>query len=138
MGGSEVLESVGFWGDMATWWGREMLVLAFLLCLTGCANVYASGSDHKYAAGDPVPLYANKVGPFHNPRWHSRTLDPHATSLECYCRQCCMSADSINLSGWRVSPIGFVEKMTCSDDVFDCYITMIVVAAENRKGIYLR
>lgn len=30
-------------------------------------TVRASGSNHKYGVGDPVPLYANKVGPFHNP-----------------------------------------------------------------------
>jgi transmembrane 9 superfamily protein 1 len=31
-------------------------------------EVDATASNHKYAAGDYVPLYANKVGPFHNPR----------------------------------------------------------------------
>ena len=25
------------------------------------------GSDHKYKVHEQVPLYANKVGPFHNP-----------------------------------------------------------------------
>eukprot|EP00976_Prorocentrum_cordatum_P111387 1195358-Prorocentrum_minimum.AAC.9 len=25
-------------------------------------------SDHKYKSHEKVPLYANKVGPFHNPR----------------------------------------------------------------------
>lgn len=49
-----------------------------------------------------------------------------------------VSADSNNLSGWRVCPLGFVEKVTCVDDAFDCYITVIVVAAENRKGIKLK
>ena len=46
-----------------------------------------------------------------------------------------MSADSNNLSGWSVCPIGLLEKVTCSDDAFDSYITMIVVVAGNRKGI---
>lgn len=32
------------------------------------SSVHASASDHKYKEGDVVPLYANKVGPFHNPR----------------------------------------------------------------------
>lgn len=31
-------------------------------------RVEADGSDHKYKERDHVPLYANKVGPFHNPR----------------------------------------------------------------------
>ncbi|KAA8521512.1 hypothetical protein F0562_012178 [Nyssa sinensis] len=28
---------------------------------------WSDESDHRYKAGDPVPLYANKVGPFQNP-----------------------------------------------------------------------
>ncbi|KAL6959661.1 hypothetical protein U1Q18_039815 [Sarracenia purpurea var. burkii] len=44
-----------------------VVVLALLVafCVT---QVRSDGSDHRYKAGDPVPLYANKVGPFHNPR----------------------------------------------------------------------
>lgn len=45
-------------------WGG--VLLAFLL-LCG-SKVGADGSDHKYREKDFVPLYANKVGPFHNPR----------------------------------------------------------------------
>ncbi|XP_059649751.1 transmembrane 9 superfamily member 2-like isoform X3 [Cornus florida] len=42
-----------------------ILLVAALLC---CASqVQSAVSDHRYKAGDPVPLYANKVGPFHNP-----------------------------------------------------------------------
>ena len=32
--------------------------------------VASDASDHRYSEGDPVPLYANKVGPFHNPRYY--------------------------------------------------------------------
>ncbi|XP_047089980.1 transmembrane 9 superfamily member 3-like [Lolium rigidum] len=39
------------------------------------AGVLADGSDHRYKAGDPVPLYANKVGPFHNPSETYRYFD---------------------------------------------------------------
>lgn len=28
----------------------------------------SDASNHRYKEGDAVPLYANKVGPFHNPR----------------------------------------------------------------------
>lgn len=28
----------------------------------------SDASDHRYKEGEAVPLYANKVGPFHNPR----------------------------------------------------------------------
>ena len=42
-------------------------VAALLLCF-GIAGVVSSASDHRYKPEDPVPLYANKVGPFQNPR----------------------------------------------------------------------
>lgn len=41
--------------------------LFFLLVICGCQLVIANPSDHKYRTGDPVPLYANKVGPYQNP-----------------------------------------------------------------------
>lgn len=44
------------------------VVVALVAWLFGSLNVHASAGDHKYAKGDFVPLYANKVGPFHNPR----------------------------------------------------------------------
>lgn len=40
---------------------------AFLLVLL-VGLVRSDSSDHRYKPGDFVPLYANKVGPFHNPR----------------------------------------------------------------------
>ena len=43
-----------------------LLPLLLLLALVGVAS--AGAADHKYKTGEPVPLYANKVGPFHNPR----------------------------------------------------------------------
>lgn len=42
-------------------------VMALWLSL-GIAGVAADASDHRYKPGEAVPLYANKVGPFHNPR----------------------------------------------------------------------
>lgn len=41
---------------------------ALLVLLALAGGVAADGSDHRYKSGEPVPLYANKVGPFHNPR----------------------------------------------------------------------
>ncbi|XP_073111595.1 transmembrane 9 superfamily member 2 isoform X2 [Elaeis guineensis] len=38
-------------------------------------RVKADGSDHRYKEGDRVPLYANKVGPFHNPSETYRYYD---------------------------------------------------------------
>ncbi|KAL5209003.1 hypothetical protein ABZP36_004626 [Zizania latifolia] len=48
-----------------------------LLLLLACAvaGVVSDGSDHRYKAGEPVPLYANKVGPFHNPSETYRYFD---------------------------------------------------------------
>ena len=43
-----------------------------LLCLTGVdasSRALLSARDHRYKNNDYVPLYANKVGPFHNPRY---------------------------------------------------------------------
>ncbi|KAJ0981228.1 hypothetical protein J5N97_009483 [Dioscorea zingiberensis] len=39
------------------------LILLFLRIITSSSAT----SDHRYNAGDPVPLYAYKIGPFHNP-----------------------------------------------------------------------
>ncbi|THU49677.1 hypothetical protein C4D60_Mb06t12060 [Musa balbisiana] len=47
---------------------------ALLLCF-GVAGVVSEASDHRYKQGDPVPLYANKVGPFHNPSETYRFFD---------------------------------------------------------------
>ena len=46
-----------------------MVVIALLLLLSGADQVRSSASDHRYKEGEVVPLYANKVGPFHNPRY---------------------------------------------------------------------
>lgn len=48
------------------------LAVALLACMVGAG---ADGSDHKYKEGDRVPLYANKVGPFHNPSETYRYYD---------------------------------------------------------------
>ncbi|KAM0882380.1 hypothetical protein ACQ4PT_032342 [Festuca glaucescens] len=47
-----------------------LLLLAFAV-----AGVFSDGSDHRYKSGEPVPLYANKVGPFHNPSETYRYFD---------------------------------------------------------------
>lgn len=48
------------------------LLLALGLQLSSLALLAsASASDHRYKEGEKVPLYANKVGPFHNPRYAS-------------------------------------------------------------------
>ncbi|KAA8532395.1 hypothetical protein F0562_032436 [Nyssa sinensis] len=41
------------------------LVVVLIICCG--SQVRSDESDHRYKAGDPVPLYANKVGPFQNP-----------------------------------------------------------------------
>ncbi|KAK9278312.1 hypothetical protein L1049_027877 [Liquidambar formosana] len=39
------------------------------------SHVRSDASDHRYKSGDQVPLYANKVGPFHNPSETYRYFD---------------------------------------------------------------
>eukprot|EP01018_Ginkgo_biloba_P031816 Gb_08315 [translate_table: standard] len=59
-----------------------MATLRFLLVLFALAwggQVQGGYSDHKYGTGDHVPLYANKVGPFQNPR-----KDPFLCPCETY------------------------------------------------------
>ncbi|RWW41548.1 hypothetical protein BHE74_00052952 [Ensete ventricosum] len=59
--------------------GREPMdlaaVVALLLLCFGIAGVASDASDHRYKKGDSVPLYANKVGPFHNPSETYRYFD---------------------------------------------------------------
>lgn len=47
-----------------------LLVLAILISFCGI-HVRSDASDHRFKDGEAVPLYANKVGPFHNPRYLS-------------------------------------------------------------------
>ncbi|KAK8688830.1 hypothetical protein V6N13_087568 [Hibiscus sabdariffa] len=54
---------------------RACLVALALASLCCVAQVRSSASDHRYNAGDEVPLYANKVGPFHNPSETYRYFD---------------------------------------------------------------
>ncbi|KAL1197129.1 Transmembrane 9 superfamily member 4 [Cardamine amara subsp. amara] len=51
------------------------LLLVFFFFLRGVSQVISDGSDHRYKVGDDVPLYANKVGPFHNPSETYRYFD---------------------------------------------------------------
>ncbi|KAB8885425.1 hypothetical protein FH972_026793 [Carpinus fangiana] len=51
-----------------------ILVIAVLITCFG-TQVRSDASDHRYKVGDPVPLYTNKVGPFHNPSETYRYFD---------------------------------------------------------------
>ncbi|XP_047313709.1 transmembrane 9 superfamily member 3-like [Impatiens glandulifera] len=46
-----------------------------LLVLSSAELVRSDSNDHKFQRGDTVPLYANKVGPFHNPSETYRYFD---------------------------------------------------------------
>ncbi|XP_039134869.1 transmembrane 9 superfamily member 2-like [Dioscorea cayenensis subsp. rotundata] len=52
--------------------GAVVSVVMLLACGLG---VLGSESDHRYKEGERVPLYANKVGPFHNPSETYRFYD---------------------------------------------------------------
>ncbi|XP_077235779.1 transmembrane 9 superfamily member 3-like [Tasmannia lanceolata] len=49
--------------------------LIFLALSIFAGPAKSSPDDHRYAAGDPVPLFANKVGPYHNPSETYRYFD---------------------------------------------------------------
>ncbi|KAI4374466.1 hypothetical protein MLD38_012457 [Melastoma candidum] len=57
------------------------VVAVVFLAAVGTDIASANSSDHRYKEGDPVPLYANKVGPFHNPSETYRYFDlPYCSS----------------------------------------------------------
>lgn len=55
--------------------GKEAVLAVLVLALAAGLGVEGDGSNHKYKEGDHVPLYANKVGPFHNPSETYRFYD---------------------------------------------------------------
>ncbi|KAG6720660.1 hypothetical protein I3843_03G072800 [Carya illinoinensis] len=50
-------------------------LVAAMVILCSLTLVRSDASDHRYKAGEDVPLYANKVGPFHNPSETYRYYD---------------------------------------------------------------
>ncbi|GMH16117.1 hypothetical protein Nepgr_017958 [Nepenthes gracilis] len=53
-----------------------ILMAALVLLICYCpVTVRSDASDHRYKVGDYVPLYVNKVGPFHNPSETYRYFD---------------------------------------------------------------
>ncbi|CAL5427764.1 unnamed protein product [Camellia sinensis] len=50
-----------------------LIIGVLVTCL--CIQVRSDASDHRYQSSDPVPLYSNKVGPFHNPSETYRYFD---------------------------------------------------------------
>jgi hypothetical protein len=52
-----------------------LVIAVVLVSCSVVTKVRSDGSDHKYKAGESVPLYANKVGPFHNPSETYRYFD---------------------------------------------------------------
>ncbi|KAF2599393.1 hypothetical protein F2Q68_00011221 [Brassica cretica] len=52
-----------------------LLLFVGALIFFAAGNVRSDASDHRYKEGDSVPLYANKVGPFHNPSETYRYFD---------------------------------------------------------------
>ncbi|KAE8021920.1 hypothetical protein FH972_007767 [Carpinus fangiana] len=50
-------------------------LFAAIVILCSLTHVRSDASDHRYKGGEDVPLYANKVGPFHNPSETYRYFD---------------------------------------------------------------
>ncbi|GAA0138755.1 transporter [Lithospermum erythrorhizon] len=53
----------------------ELTLLIILFVCIFVKHARSDAADHRYEPGDPVPLYANKVGPFHNPSETYRYFD---------------------------------------------------------------
>ena len=66
-------------------------------------------SDHKYAMGDAINLYANKVGPFHNPRFASCTHHASITPL--------MTGQQVSLATWLVTIIASRDPVGCQQEL---------------------
>ncbi|KAK8966492.1 hypothetical protein KSP40_PGU005894 [Platanthera guangdongensis] len=47
---------------------KQMVPAVALIFCFGIVGVISDASNQRYKPGEAVPLYANKVGPFHNPR----------------------------------------------------------------------
>ncbi|CAK7327943.1 unnamed protein product [Dovyalis caffra] len=45
----------------------EAMMLVAVLIVLSVHQASSDETDHRYRVGDPVPLYANKVGPYRNP-----------------------------------------------------------------------
>lgn len=53
---------------------KLLFIIAFAISSL-ISTVRSDSSDHRYKEADPVPLFANKVGPFHNPSETYRYFD---------------------------------------------------------------
>lgn len=112
-----------------------------LFCAVGVESggrTLLGARDHRYKDGDHVPLYANKVGPFHNPRWWSwsHTTFP-LTFLLCRFLSSCL-CNLVAQGSWSVAPCqlayclgivalarvicGFTSRMVCMLDFIASYI----------------
>uniref|UniRef100_A0A061RAB8 Transmembrane 9 superfamily member n=1 Tax=Tetraselmis sp. GSL018 TaxID=582737 RepID=A0A061RAB8_9CHLO len=53
---------------LRAWQRTVFFALGAAILLGYVTHTYASEHDHKYAVGDPVKLWVNKVGPYNNPQ----------------------------------------------------------------------
>jgi hypothetical protein len=50
-------------------WQGVLLLWLVTVCVVMEARVLLSAKNHRFVEGENVPLFANKVLPFHNPRY---------------------------------------------------------------------
>ena len=78
--------SIQFWSYHQSSMAKmnPLFILAFFFSISSLffSTVRSDSSDKRYKEGDLVPLFANKVGPFHNPRYF---FDPLFTCWICFC-----------------------------------------------------
>lgn len=57
------------WRSTERLWASTAMAALLPLLLLFLAPALLDASDHRYNPGDAIPLYVNKVGPYHNPRY---------------------------------------------------------------------
>lgn len=65
---------------------KSMACLVGAIVILWCciSHVTSDASDHRYMKGDSVPFYANKVGPFHNPRSDFKSMLLSLSTIHVY------------------------------------------------------
>lgn len=109
-----------------------VVAVATLLLCFGVVGVRSDASNHRYKTGDHVPLYVNKVGPFHNPRWGPR---PSLTSdLSSFFRDPRRILDhSEDQTNFRVYNHGLVFSWSHLQNIAD-FSSLFLISGRERVG----
>lgn len=107
--------------------GRSTACLFGAIVILWCciSHVTSDASDHRYKKGDSVPFYANKVGPFHNPRSDFQSPHFHLFDPERYSKKHIYSFFFVLLWGYPL------------EDEISSGIGCLLVSSQSVSLIYL-